>query len=203
VQIYRDTDSDANGRTRIAIPSATATTYTDTTPTLGVPYWYWVKFTTSSGSGNSGSATAVRVGVIRSLTSVQLSSAMSPGWNPVTAGSHRRRDRGGNPPANQTLFNAVKAAGFKTVRIPLSWTQYADANYNISARLDGTREGSGGRCPQRRPLRHHQCALGRRLAAANLRRAIRRQRAWPSSGRRSPIPSNTTTITCCSPAPTR
>jgi hypothetical protein len=95
VQIYRDTDSDANGRTRIAIPSATATTYTDTTPTLGVPYWYWVKFTTSSGSGNSGSATAVRVGVIRSLTSVQLSSAMSPGWNPVTAGSHRRRDRVG------------------------------------------------------------------------------------------------------------
>jgi endoglucanase len=134
VQIYRDTDSDANGRTRIAIPSATATTYTDTTPTLGVPYWYWVKFTTSSGSGNSGSATAVRVGVIRSLTSVQLSAQMSPGWN---LGNSLEATGGetawGNPPANQTLFNAVKAAGFKTVRIPLSWTQYADANYNISA----------------------------------------------------------------------
>ncbi|MYM22221.1 cellulase family glycosylhydrolase [Duganella sp. FT135W] len=134
VQIYRDTDSDANGRTRIAVPSATASTYTDTTPTLGVPYWYWVKFTTTSGSGNSGSATAVRVGAMRSLTSVQLSAQMSPGWN---LGNSMEAIGGetawGNPPANQALFTAVKAAGFKTVRIPLSWTQYADANYNISA----------------------------------------------------------------------
>ncbi|MTV36227.1 glycoside hydrolase family 5 protein [Duganella radicis] len=134
LQIYRDTDSDATGRSRIAIPSASATTYTDTTPAVGVPYWYWVKFTTATGGSSSGSATAVRVGVIRSLTSVQLSAQMSPGWN---LGNSLEAIGGetawGNPPANQALFNAVKAAGFKTVRIPLSWSQYADANYNISA----------------------------------------------------------------------
>jgi endoglucanase len=38
----------------------------------------------------------------------------------------------GNPTPNQALFDAVKAAGFKFVRIPVSWSQYADANYNIS-----------------------------------------------------------------------
>jgi endoglucanase len=31
------------------------------------------------------------------------------------------------------MFNAVKAAGFKSVRIPVSWKQYADANDVISA----------------------------------------------------------------------
>jgi len=38
----------------------------------------------------------------------------------------------GNPPVNQAIFNAYKAAGFKSVRIPVSWGQYADANGNIA-----------------------------------------------------------------------
>lgn len=38
----------------------------------------------------------------------------------------------GNPKATQALFNAIKAAGFKSVRIPASWRSYADANGNIS-----------------------------------------------------------------------
>ena len=29
-------------------------------------------------------------------------------------------------------MNAYKAAGFKTVRIPVVWSQYSDANYNIN-----------------------------------------------------------------------
>jgi endoglucanase len=134
LQVYRDTDSDPYGRSRIAILSTSATSYTDTTPVTGTPYWYWIKFTTSTGGSSSGAATAVRAGTMRSLTSVQLSTLMSPGWN---LGNSLEAIGGetawGNPPANQTLFNAVKAAGFKTVRIPVSWSQYADSNYNISA----------------------------------------------------------------------
>jgi endoglucanase len=134
VQVYRDTDSDANGRSRVAVLAANATTYTDATPATGTPYWYWIKFTTSTGGSSSGSATAVRAGLVRNLTSVQLSALMSPGWN---LGNSLEATGGetawGNPPASQALFNAVKAAGFKTVRIPVSWSQYADANYNISA----------------------------------------------------------------------
>ena len=39
----------------------------------------------------------------------------------------------GNPPANQAIFDAYKAAGFKSVRIPVAWSEYADANNNISS----------------------------------------------------------------------
>ena len=38
----------------------------------------------------------------------------------------------GNPAVSQQLLNAVAAAGFKSVRIPVAWNQYADAQGNIS-----------------------------------------------------------------------
>ena len=37
----------------------------------------------------------------------------------------------GNPVVNQQIFNGVAAAGFKSVRIPVSWFQYMDRNNNI------------------------------------------------------------------------
>jgi endoglucanase len=150
VQIYRDIDSDASGRTRLTSVSSSTTSYTDTTVTPSTAYWYWVKFAVGGDTStfyNSGSAMAVRVGVMRNLTSMQLSPNLTPGWNlgntleaidpsgghPYTWGSTNFNETlWGNPKANQTIFNAVKAAGFKFVRIPVSWNQYADANNNIS-----------------------------------------------------------------------
>lgn len=38
----------------------------------------------------------------------------------------------GNPVTTQAVMTAFKAAGFKTVRIPVAWSQYADAGNNIS-----------------------------------------------------------------------
>ena len=38
----------------------------------------------------------------------------------------------GNPAANQAIFNAYAAAGFRSVRIPVTWTQYTDAQGNIA-----------------------------------------------------------------------
>jgi endoglucanase len=38
----------------------------------------------------------------------------------------------GNPPANQAIFDAYKAAGFQSVRLPVAWSEYVDANNNIS-----------------------------------------------------------------------
>jgi len=38
----------------------------------------------------------------------------------------------GNPVANQAVFNGYAAAGFKSVRIPITWYQYADASDNIA-----------------------------------------------------------------------
>lgn len=143
VQVYRDTDSDVSGRARIAQLGNSATSYTDSSAATGTVYWYWIKFTAGGGSYNSGAARAVRVGVMRSLTSMQLSGLMSPGWNMgnsleasgnayVWGSSNFNETNWGNAKATQALFNGVKAAGFKSVRIPVSWKQYADANDNIS-----------------------------------------------------------------------
>lgn len=75
-------------------------------------------------------------------TAVEFSRQMSPGWNlgntleaigsaPAPAATSQET-AWGNPAATQALMNAVKAAGFKSVRIPVSWSQYADAGNNIS-----------------------------------------------------------------------
>jgi len=71
---------------------------------------------------------------MRDLTSLQLSKLMGAGWNHGNALEAIGGETAwGNPAATQTLFNAVKAAGFRNVRIPVSWKQYADASDNISA----------------------------------------------------------------------
>lgn len=38
----------------------------------------------------------------------------------------------GQPPVTQALMDGYKAAGFKSVRIPVAWSQYANANNDIS-----------------------------------------------------------------------
>lgn len=38
----------------------------------------------------------------------------------------------GNPKTTAAVFDALKAAGFSTVRIPVSWHDHVDADYNIS-----------------------------------------------------------------------
>jgi len=68
---------------------------------------------------------------------------MSPGWNlgntleaigsgtpPFTVS---QETVWGNPAATQALMNSVKAAGFKSVRIPVAWSQYADGSHTINA----------------------------------------------------------------------
>jgi aryl-phospho-beta-D-glucosidase BglC (GH1 family) len=72
-------------------------------------------------------------GSMRDLTSVQLSQQMSPAWNVGNSlDASPNETNWGNPRINQQLINAVKAAGFKTIRLPVSWNQYADADGNIS-----------------------------------------------------------------------
>jgi len=73
---------------------------------------------------------------------MQMSGQMAPGWNlgntleatgSYVWGSRNFNEAGwGNLKASQALFDAIKAAGFRSVRIPVSWKQYADADDNIS-----------------------------------------------------------------------
>jgi endoglucanase len=58
-------------------------------------------------------------GSMRDLTSIQLSKDMSPAWNLGNSVNATPDETSwGNPLVNQQLLTAVKAAGFKTVRIP-------------------------------------------------------------------------------------
>lgn len=91
----------------------------------------------SSSSSSSGSATA-----IGPLTAANALTEMSPGWNvgnsleAIGAGSGpfttSQEGAWGNPAVTQALMNSVKAAGFKSVRIPVAWHQYADSSGTIS-----------------------------------------------------------------------
>ncbi|ESQ75221.1 glycoside hydrolase family 5 protein [Asticcacaulis sp. AC402] len=77
------------------------------------------------------------------LTAANALTEMSPGWNlgntleAIGAGSQpfsvSQETAWGNPAATQALMHSVKAAGFKSIRIPVSWKQYADSSDTINA----------------------------------------------------------------------
>jgi len=70
---------------------------------------------------------------MRDLSSVQLSQQMSPGINlGNTLEAIPAETSWGNPLTTQATMDGYQAAGFKSVRIPVAWTQYADADNNIS-----------------------------------------------------------------------
>jgi endoglucanase len=103
-------------------------------------------YTNSCGSMSTQPFTITVPGSMRNVTSLQMSKEMSPGWNlgntleafdqskPYAWDGVFRDGSWGNPQVTQQLMNGLKAAGFKFVRMPVSWTQYADANDNIDPR---------------------------------------------------------------------
>lgn len=97
----------------------------------------------SGGSGGTGGSTPTPALPPIAATPAQVVQAMAPGINlgntlesmdtwetPPYAVS--KETVWGNPAATQAIFNAYAAAGFKSVRIPVTWTQYADTNGNIA-----------------------------------------------------------------------
>jgi endoglucanase len=74
-------------------------------------------------------------GPMRDMTSVALSKEMSPGWNlGNTLDALPDETSWGNPRASQELFDAVKAAGFKSVRIPVAWGSHTGSDDEIRSR---------------------------------------------------------------------
>lgn len=77
------------------------------------------------------------------LTAGNVLTEMSPGWNLgntlEATGSGTppflisQETAWGNPAATQALMTSVRAAGFKSVRIPVAWNQYADSKGTINA----------------------------------------------------------------------
>ena len=74
------------------------------------------------------------------LSGATVLQRMAPGWNlgnSLEAIGHgtatsSQETLWGNAATTQALMDAVKAAGFKSVRIPVAWTQYADSDGTIS-----------------------------------------------------------------------
>jgi aryl-phospho-beta-D-glucosidase BglC (GH1 family) len=88
-------------------------------------------YTNACGAKTLQSFSIAVAGAMRNITSLQMSKEMSPGWNLGNSLDAPTETGWGNPLVNQGLLNAVKAAGFKSVRIPVTWTTHVDANDNI------------------------------------------------------------------------
>jgi endoglucanase len=78
----------------------------------------------------------------------QPSAQPSRSWGPITAENYMRKlspginlgntleaipseTSWGNPPTPDAYFKAVRAAGFRSVRIPAAWSQYSDSEHRI------------------------------------------------------------------------
>ena len=70
------------------------------------------------------------------LTAQQAAALMSPGWNLGNSYDGTPNETSyGNPAPTQALINAVRAAGFKTLRLPVTWTTHIGAapSYTIDS----------------------------------------------------------------------
>jgi aryl-phospho-beta-D-glucosidase BglC (GH1 family) len=79
------------------------------------------------------------------MTAFEITENMKIGWNLGNTMDAKASDINGDlatagvetetawgcPKANQTLFDALKAKGFNTVRIPTTWFQHLDSDNNI------------------------------------------------------------------------
>lgn len=95
-------------------------------------------FETSSSvaqSSNDASSTSYS-STDNALTSLKLTQKMGAGWNlGNTLEAIGSETAWGNPLANQDLIDAVKAAGFDSIRIPVAWSRFSDAeNFIIDAK---------------------------------------------------------------------
>ena len=66
------------------------------------------------------------------LTAGTVLQEMAPGWNLGDAlESIPKETSWGNPVTTDALLRSVRAAGFKSVRIPVAWSQYADTDNRV------------------------------------------------------------------------
>ena len=117
-QVTSGTGTALGTATATATPSGTASVIGMSTGTVS---------TTATGTGTA-TATGTGTGTATGVTPQQVVQVMPPGWN---LGNSFDGDPNvtsfGNPAPNQTLINAVHAAGFNTLRLPVTWTDHIGA----------------------------------------------------------------------------
>lgn len=67
------------------------------------------------------------------LSSVEFAKELVIGWNLGNTLDAPKETGWGMPETTQEMINAVKAAGFETIRIPVSWSKHVDSSYNINS----------------------------------------------------------------------
>jgi len=90
----------------------------------------------STTGGNKATGGSSQGGTTGQLTPQQAAKLMAPGWNLGNSfDSNPNETSWGNPTPSQTLINAVHSAGFKTLRLPVTWTDHIGAapSYTIDA----------------------------------------------------------------------
>src|SRR5439155_175984 len=87
--------------------------------------------TSVGGAGHAGASGSASLGASGSggsagpLTPQQAIKLMAPGWNLGNSFDATPNETSwGNPTPSQALINAVHAAGFKTLRLPVTWTDH-------------------------------------------------------------------------------
>lgn len=112
--------------------------------------WALTKVSSSgSSSGSSSSGSSSSTSGMRDISGFDFVKDMGFGWNLGNTldskadwlegyGSIADYEKAwGNPVTTKAMIDMVKQAGFKTVRIPVTWDNHLDSNYNIdSAWLD-------------------------------------------------------------------
>jgi len=73
-------------------------------------------------------------GFVNDISANELAAGIKIGWNlGNTLDAHPNGERSwGNPLTTKEMITAIKEAGFNTIRIPVSWYQSVDSNYNIN-----------------------------------------------------------------------
>lgn len=87
---------------------------------------------------NIGAPESIVDGEIRDITSMELISELTAGWNLGNTLDAQGRGMNseiawGNPVTTKEMIDTVKAAGFDLIRIPVTWTGHLDENDNIDA----------------------------------------------------------------------
>jgi endoglucanase len=70
----------------------------------------------------------------RDISASDLTAEIKIGWNlGNTLDANPNETSWGNPMTKKSNIDAIKAAGFNAVRIPVSWSHHVDKDYNINA----------------------------------------------------------------------
>lgn len=149
VKLYQGTSSGAETTLLTTITSTSTTSYTVSSLTNGTTYYF--KIEVSDAAGNTASQTtnaSPSASTEFSLSSKNFAKQLTIGWNlgnTLDAYSHDTSNQylqglysetcWGQPSTTQAMIEAVYAAGFKAIRIPISWHNHITetTNYTINS----------------------------------------------------------------------